>query len=49
MLEINTVRAGYDRTPVLHGVTARVPPDGVGPSSATTAPARAPSCAPSWA
>ncbi|MEW2118369.1 urea ABC transporter ATP-binding subunit UrtE [Streptomyces sp. NPDC005474] len=29
MLEINTVRAGYDRTTVLHGVTVKVPKDGV--------------------
>ncbi|MET8452927.1 urea ABC transporter ATP-binding subunit UrtE [Streptomyces sp. NPDC005209] len=29
MLEINTVRAGYDRTTVLHGVTVTVPKDGV--------------------
>ncbi|MER5197594.1 urea ABC transporter ATP-binding subunit UrtE [Streptomyces sp. NPDC002755] len=29
MLEINTVRAGYDRTTVLHGVTVAVPEDGV--------------------
>ncbi|WP_128434116.1 urea ABC transporter ATP-binding subunit UrtE [Streptomyces cyaneus] len=29
MLEINTVRAGYDRTTVLHGVTVSVPKDGV--------------------
>jgi urea transport system ATP-binding protein len=29
MLEINTVRAGYDRTTVLHGVTVAVPKDGV--------------------
>ncbi|MEU2264738.1 urea ABC transporter ATP-binding subunit UrtE [Streptomyces sp. NPDC019645] len=29
MLEINTIRAGYDRTTVLHGVTVAVPKDGV--------------------
>ncbi|MGW3151979.1 urea ABC transporter ATP-binding subunit UrtE [Streptomyces sp. NPDC001177] len=29
MLEINTVRAGYDRTTVLHGVTVAVPKNGV--------------------
>ncbi|WP_217214094.1 urea ABC transporter ATP-binding subunit UrtE [Streptomyces sp. AC550_RSS872] len=29
MLEITTVRAGYDRTTVLHGVTVSVPEDGV--------------------
>ncbi|MFI8201318.1 urea ABC transporter ATP-binding subunit UrtE [Streptomyces sp. NPDC085937] len=29
MLQINTVRAGYDRTTVLHGVTVEVPRDGV--------------------
>ncbi|MFE0452820.1 urea ABC transporter ATP-binding subunit UrtE [Streptomyces sp. NPDC058914] len=29
MLEIDTVRAGYDRTTVLHGVTVAVPKDGV--------------------
>ncbi|MDX3746413.1 urea ABC transporter ATP-binding subunit UrtE [Streptomyces sp. AK08-02] len=29
MLEINTVQAGYDRTTVLHGVTVKVPEDGV--------------------
>ncbi|MGW1953335.1 urea ABC transporter ATP-binding subunit UrtE [Streptomyces sp. NPDC001920] len=29
MLEITTVRAGYDRTTVLHGVTLAVPKDGV--------------------
>jgi urea transport system ATP-binding protein len=29
MLEINTVRAGYDRTTVLHEVTVAVPKDGV--------------------
>jgi urea transport system ATP-binding protein len=29
MLEINTIRAGYDRTTVLHGVTVTVPKDGV--------------------
>ncbi|WP_328431422.1 urea ABC transporter ATP-binding subunit UrtE [Streptomyces sp. NBC_00453] len=29
MLEINTVQAGYDRTTVLHGVTVKVPGDGV--------------------
>ncbi|MGW7383854.1 urea ABC transporter ATP-binding subunit UrtE [Streptomyces sp. NPDC054794] len=29
MLQINTVRAGYDRTTVLHGVTVTVPKDGV--------------------
>lgn len=29
MLEINDVRAGYDRTTVLHGVTVAVPRDGV--------------------
>ncbi|MDQ0585169.1 urea ABC transporter ATP-binding subunit UrtE [Streptomyces rishiriensis] len=29
MLEINTVRAGYDRTTVLHGVSVAVPGDGV--------------------
>ncbi|MGW0332558.1 urea ABC transporter ATP-binding subunit UrtE [Streptomyces sp. NPDC003011] len=29
MLEITTVRAGYDRTTVLHGVTVSVPRDGV--------------------
>ncbi|MBE1594906.1 urea transport system ATP-binding protein [Streptomyces stelliscabiei] len=29
MLEINSVRAGYDRTTVLHGVTVSVPGDGV--------------------
>lgn len=29
MLEINNVRAGYDRTTVLHGVTVTVPKDGV--------------------
>ncbi|MEE1757875.1 MULTISPECIES: urea ABC transporter ATP-binding subunit UrtE [unclassified Streptomyces] len=29
MLEINTVRAGYDRTTVLHGVTVSVRKDGV--------------------
>ncbi|MFE7931525.1 urea ABC transporter ATP-binding subunit UrtE [Streptomyces sp. NPDC057456] len=29
MLEINTVRAGYDRTTVLHGVSVAVPEDGV--------------------
>ncbi|WP_432075093.1 urea ABC transporter ATP-binding subunit UrtE [Streptomyces wuyuanensis] len=29
MLDINTVRAGYDRTTVLHGVTVAVPKDGV--------------------
>ncbi|MEY9994464.1 urea transport system ATP-binding protein [Streptomyces sp. V4I8] len=29
MLEITTVRAGYDRTTVLHGVTVSVPKDGV--------------------
>ncbi|MCC9709648.1 urea ABC transporter ATP-binding subunit UrtE [Streptomyces sp. MNU76] len=29
MLEINTVRAGYDRTTVLHEVTVAVPTDGV--------------------
>ncbi|MER6162738.1 urea ABC transporter ATP-binding subunit UrtE [Streptomyces sp. NPDC001868] len=29
MLEINSVRAGYDRTTVLHGVTVSVPKDGV--------------------
>ncbi|WP_327320061.1 urea ABC transporter ATP-binding subunit UrtE [Streptomyces sp. NBC_01235] len=29
MLEINDVRAGYDRTTVLHGVTVAVPKDGV--------------------
>ncbi|MFE2212641.1 urea ABC transporter ATP-binding subunit UrtE [Streptomyces canus] len=29
MLEINTVQAGYDRTTVLHGVTVKVPADGV--------------------
>ena len=29
MLEINSVRAGYDRTTVLHGVTVSVPRDGV--------------------
>ncbi|MEV0642074.1 urea ABC transporter ATP-binding subunit UrtE [Streptomyces sp. NPDC050619] len=29
MLEINTVRAGYDRTTVLHGVSVEVPEDGV--------------------
>lgn len=29
MLEINTVRAGYDRTTVLHSVTVAVPTDGV--------------------
>ncbi|QJT06063.1 urea ABC transporter ATP-binding subunit UrtE [Streptomyces asoensis] len=29
MLEINTVRAGYDRTTVLHAVTVAVPQDGV--------------------
>nr|WP_193241344.1 urea ABC transporter ATP-binding subunit UrtE [Streptomyces phaeolivaceus] len=30
MLEINSVRAGYDRTTVLHDVTVTVPKDGVG-------------------
>ncbi|MFM9678808.1 urea ABC transporter ATP-binding subunit UrtE [Streptomyces brasiliscabiei] len=30
MLEIDSVRAGYDRTTVLHGVTVSVPKDGVG-------------------
>ncbi|MFF2361236.1 urea ABC transporter ATP-binding subunit UrtE [Streptomyces sp. NPDC058122] len=29
MLEISSVRAGYDRTTVLHGVTVAVPEDGV--------------------
>jgi urea transport system ATP-binding protein len=29
MLEISSVRAGYDRTTVLHGVTVTVPKDGV--------------------
>ncbi|MCX4856166.1 urea ABC transporter ATP-binding subunit UrtE [Streptomyces canus] len=29
MLEISTVQAGYDRTTVLHGVTVKVPGDGV--------------------
>ncbi|MFH9548268.1 urea ABC transporter ATP-binding subunit UrtE [Streptomyces sp. NPDC051445] len=29
MLEINTVRAGYDRTTVLHGVSVAVPGNGV--------------------
>ena len=29
MLEIKTVRAGYDRSPVLHDVTVTVPEDGV--------------------
>ncbi|WP_037622185.1 urea ABC transporter ATP-binding subunit UrtE [Streptomyces aureus] len=29
MLEISSVRAGYDRTTVLHGVTVEVPEDGV--------------------
>lgn len=29
MLEISSVRAGYDRTTVLHGVTVEVPKDGV--------------------
>ncbi|MET8577410.1 urea ABC transporter ATP-binding subunit UrtE [Streptomyces sp. NPDC005012] len=29
MLEIHTVRAGYDRTTVLHGVSVAVPKDGV--------------------
>ncbi|MFF0092213.1 urea ABC transporter ATP-binding subunit UrtE [Streptomyces canus] len=29
MLEINSVQAGYDRTTVLHGVTVKVPGDGV--------------------
>ncbi|MFF3381011.1 urea ABC transporter ATP-binding subunit UrtE [Streptomyces sp. NPDC002680] len=29
LLEINDVRAGYDRTTVLHGVTVAVPKDGV--------------------
>ncbi|MEV1022990.1 urea ABC transporter ATP-binding subunit UrtE [Streptomyces sp. NPDC050264] len=29
MLEITTVRAGYDRTTVLHGVSVSVPKDGV--------------------
>ncbi|MEU1513830.1 urea ABC transporter ATP-binding subunit UrtE [Streptomyces sp. NPDC005811] len=29
MLEISSVRAGYDRTTVLHGVTVSVPKDGV--------------------
>ncbi|WP_119291880.1 urea ABC transporter ATP-binding subunit UrtE [Streptomyces sp. YIM 130001] len=29
MLELDTVRAGYRRTPVLHGVTVSVPRDGV--------------------
>jgi urea transport system ATP-binding protein len=29
MLELSNVRAGYDRSPVLHGVTVSVPKDGV--------------------
>lgn len=29
MLDINTIQAGYDRTTVLHGVTVKVPGDGV--------------------
>ncbi|MFJ6081203.1 urea ABC transporter ATP-binding subunit UrtE [Streptomyces sp. NPDC092369] len=29
MLELSDVRAGYDRSPVLHGVTVSVPKDGV--------------------
>ncbi|PKT67377.1 ABC transporter ATP-binding protein, partial [Streptomyces populi] len=29
MLEITSVRAGYDRTTVLHSVTLTVPKDGV--------------------
>ncbi|MBA2945266.1 urea ABC transporter ATP-binding subunit UrtE [Streptomyces himalayensis] len=29
MLEIDDIRVGYDRTPVLHGVTVAVPKDGV--------------------
>ncbi|MFJ4784988.1 urea ABC transporter ATP-binding subunit UrtE [Streptomyces sp. NPDC088794] len=29
MLELSNVRAGYDRSPVLHGVTVSVPEDGV--------------------
>jgi urea transport system ATP-binding protein len=29
MLELSDIRAGYDRTPVLHGVTVSVPKDGV--------------------
>jgi len=29
MLELNDIRAGYDRSPVLHGVSVSVPKDGV--------------------
>ncbi|MEU6254840.1 urea ABC transporter ATP-binding subunit UrtE [Streptomyces sp. NPDC001663] len=29
MLELSNIRAGYDRSPVLHGVTVSVPKDGV--------------------